>query len=422
MIGDPYTPGAGVQPPTLAGREEVLVTAESLLDRMVHFGKPASAPLVLTGVRGVGKTVVLHEARRRAAGRGILAVSLTADRSPGLGKRLAEAVGRVLAAAGVNRTGRAWERLVERLSTYDVRVSVAGVVTIGTGAAPDSHARDPGRDQLRDLLEDTCDQVAAASLSGLLLTVDEVQEAPVEDLTLLVTTLQDLAGGDRPIACFLAGLPATPEKLMGAGSFAERFRYQRLENLTPAASMSALLRPAEERGVRWDERAAEAVVYLSGGAPYLLQLYASETWRSAAPDAGSVIDLAAAHEGARSAESVLWNGQYRGRWARSTRVERELLVAIATTADDTGVARTVDLTAHLGKSTHQLSKARASLIDKGIVDAPAHGALAFTVPGFERFVRAQQEGTDATSAADAAIDQLTRVQPALPAAPPPDPS
>ena len=391
MIFSPYTPGAGAAPPALAGREDLLTEAETVLARAAHFTAPGAAPLVWTGVRGVGKTVALGELRRRAR-RSFAAVHVTADREGHLAARLAEAVAATLADEQVDRSGRRWARLAERLATFDISVSVAGVLTVGTSARSGTDPTGVGRDDLRRLVEDACDQVVDAGRSGLLITVDEVQELPTPDLTVLVSLLQDLAGGERPVVVVLAGLPATPERLMAAGSFAERFAYQRLRNLTPEAATAALVTPAQEQQVTWSVEAADLVLSLSRGAPFLLQLYADGVWRAAGPERGHRLEVEPARTGVRETERRLWEGQYRGRWARATPAEQLLLVAVADCLGPDGTAAVSEVAARLGRPVQGLGPARAALIDKGLVEAPARGLLAFTVPGFEAFVRAQDGG------------------------------
>lgn len=132
---------------------------------------------------------------------------------------------------------------------------------------------------------------------------------------------------------------------------------------------------------------------MCGGSPYLLQLYADAAWRVANPDSGTTIGACEVAGGVSTAERTLWDGQYRGRWNRATPAERELLTVIAHSLDERGVASTSDISARLGRSTPSLSRARAGLIDKGLIEAIGYGQLAFTVPGFERFVRAITDAT-----------------------------
>jgi hypothetical protein len=374
-------------PPLLAGRDEVLRDVEDLLTRAVHFRR-GSSPLVWTGVRGVGKTVTLVEARTRAENLEFVTAHVTADRSGDLPHRLAGAIGGALANAEVNRAGRRWAKFTDRLAAFNIEISLAGVVKVTGQPKTASASTAVSQDLLRSLVIDAAEQLTDAGRAGLVLTFDELQEAPVEDLRVLVNVLQEMTVSGRPVVTVAAGLPVLPECLMEAGSFAERFTFRRIDNLTSQAAMTALLTPAQRLGVRWSEDSADAVVVLCGGSPYLLQLYADAAWRAAEPRAGTTIGREQVEDGVRDAERSLWDGQYRGRWNRATPAERDLLAAIAFSLSDQGFARTADISARMGKSASQLSQARADLIDKGLVEAVGHGKLAFTVPGFERFVRA----------------------------------
>ena len=240
---------------------------------------------------------------------------------------------------------------------------MAGVLTVGTSARPEAARTGVGHDDLRRLVEDACDQVTEAGRAGLLLTVDEVQEPPAADLTALVSLLQDLAGGERPVVVVLAGLPATPERLMAAGSFAERFAYQRLRNLTPEAATAALVTSAQEQQVTWSVGAADLVLSLSRGAPFLLQLYADGVWRATGPERGGRLEIESARTGVRETERRLWEGQYRGRWARATLAEQVLLAAVASRLGSDGTASVSDVAAHLGRPVQALGPARAALVD-----------------------------------------------------------
>ena len=300
---------------------------------------------------------------------------------------MAEAIAGALAAAKVARRGTGWERLTERLSAFNVAISVAGVVSVSTDLSVPTPSRTT-QDMFRSLVADAAVQIAEAGRAGLLITLDELQEAPIDDLRVLVYAIQELTVAGAPVVTLAAGLPALPERLMEAGSFAERFAFRRMENLTAQAALEALIEPAAQLDVRWAEPAADAIAAVAGGSPYLLQLYADAVWRVANPDSGTTIGVRETAAGVRVAERTLWDGQYRGRWNRATPVERELLTAIAHSLDEHGVASTSDVGARLGRTTPSLSRARAGLIDKGLIEAVGHGQLAFTVPGFERFVRA----------------------------------
>ena len=372
MLESPFNPGAGTRPPVLAGRDALLADAEALLTGAVHFGRAVS-PLVWTGVRGVGKTAALLDVRRRAEESGFAVAHVTADPGGGLPGRVAEAIAGALAAAGITRRGSGWDRLTERLSAFNIQVSVAGVVRVSTDLAAAATLPRTTQDMFRSLVSEAALEIAEAGRAGLMITLDELQEAPIDDLRVLVYAIQELTVAGAPMVILAAGLPALPERLMEAGSFAERFSFRRLANLTPEATLRALIEPAAEEGVRWAEPAANAIAGISGGSPYLIQLYADAAWRVASPEAGTIIGNADVAAGVSIAEQRLWDGQYRGRWNRATPAERKLLTAIAHSLDEQGVASSSDVSARLGKSTTSLSRARAGLLDRASSRRPGTG-------------------------------------------------
>jgi hypothetical protein len=176
---------------------------------------------------------------------------------------------------------------------------------------------------------------------------------------------------------------------MAAGSFAERFTYRVLHHLTDAEATQALLNPAADLGVRWSREAATLVLGAAQGSPYLIQLYGNSTWRVAAPSSGGTLEEVAAVRGLHEGREELAGGLFRGRWHKASAGERRMLAAVASSADSAGIATTAAVSAAMGQSTQQLSTTRARLIDKGLLHAPGRGLLAFTMPGFDDFVREQ---------------------------------
>jgi AAA ATPase domain len=392
MVHSPYRPGAGSMPAFLAGRAEEISRVEQILSRTEHYGTPAAAPFILTGPRGVGKTVTLQAVRERAAQRGFVTAHLTLDRHGPFAPRLAAALAEPLAAAQGRSATPAWKRWNERLRSFSVEVSVAGVVKVG-GSLERADASPVDRDALRELLTEGADLARSRGRRGLFLSFDEIQEAVVADLVVLTNLLQDVLGaGSAPIVVVGAGLPATPERLMSAGSFAERFTYRTLDNLTRPEATEALLRPATEIGVRWEEEAADLVLDAAQGAPFLVQLYGDTSWQEADPRPRGAIRAEHARAGLEAGREALHHGMFRGRWNRATAAEKRLLAAVAACADDQGVARTADVVAHLGRrSATAISAQRARLLDKGLLHAPARGQLSFALPGFADYVRGLQD-------------------------------
>ncbi|MCL2780536.1 MAG: hypothetical protein FWD74_03425, partial [Actinomycetia bacterium] len=209
-------------------------------------------------------------------------------------------------------------------------------------------------------------------------------------LVVIANAIQDaLATTAVPLAVFAAGLPNSPEVVMAAASFTERFDFRTLGPLDHAAAERALLEPALAQRVTWQTAAASAVLDAASGSPYLIQRLGDEAWLLADPAPGGEIALKHARAAVDDVRDSLGAGMFRGRWVKASQAEREFMVAVAQTAGMNGVARTRDLTALLGKTTPQLSQVRRTLLEKGLVETVARGELRFTMPGFAEFVLSQ---------------------------------
>lgn len=379
----PYGPGAGVMPPLLAGRDDVRARGSELLSRTVHFGAPGRSPVILTGVRGVGKTVTLRAIVDEAAASGFVTARVTVDRHGHLPARLAAAL--LEATGSFHRQGGRWKRWRDRMSRLSVEVSVAGVVKI---ERPAGQLIDPvpvvDADPLISAVADGARLVREeGSRPGLCLALDELQEGPEDGLAAVTTLAQELV--DQPLVVIGAGLPNTPERLMAAGSYAERFQYQALGPLPLYDASAALLIPANARGVSWQQDAAELVLRRAAGAPYLLQMFGDAAWRAGRPDQGGVIDMTAAESGIESATRELHGGMFRGRWNRASELERRYLSTMAQLLAADGAVGTGDVAAALGRTTTQLGYVRTRLLDKGLIQAAGWGRVAFSFPGFAEF-------------------------------------
>lgn len=226
-----------------------------------------------------------------------------------------------------------------------------------------------------------------ADLKGLVLLIDELQAADEDSLRTIAYAWQELQASDRPLpaALLAAGLSHTPDLVTGAVTHAERFQYRPMRDLEPHETREALTAPTAAMGVAWATDALELVVERAQGYPYFIQVYGDEVWRAAGnPNPGD--RLTAQHvDVAQQRVDIDLSELYRTRWAKASARERQILTIMATHPADPVARR--DIAAVLGVDTTALSMARQSLLGKGIVDAPAHGMLAFTVPGFGAYVR-----------------------------------
>lgn len=413
-MDSPYRPGFGARPAVLVGRETQLARAEAVLTRVANSGE-AGTSVVLTGARGLGKTVTLGVIGDRALARGFVVATVTLDRVSDNVQMLATAVGEAVSPLHRGERARSefWRKVKDRLGALSIEVN-AGVVKIVADAldhAPRATVT-VQRQVLADLLQNAARAARERERHGLVLLLDELQEPPEEELVVLANAIQDAGKASGiPLAIFAAGLPQTPELVMAAASFTERFDFRSLGRLDADAAERALVEPALGLNVHWDTDAAELAVHEAGGSPYLIQLIGEESWMQASPDAGTNIGLHHVEAAAVEVGESLENGMFRGRWAKATPVERAVIVAIADTANTDGVATTGAISTALGVQARQWSMARQSLIDKGMIEPVGRGRLRFTMPGFAAFVEkvaATGEGDRVHGAISPARPTLTR--------------
>lgn len=388
-VRNPYSPGAGVRPPELAGRERELADFDVLMGR-AEAGRPAQG-LVLHGLRGVGKTVLLGEFAEKARRRSWIVATIEARRDPN------DAVGpfRARLATALNESLRevtgSWgvsERFSHALRAFrSFSLSIPGA-SIGIAVDPLAGVSDSGDLEL-DLTE-LARNLGAAAVDrgvGVLVVIDEMQDVALADLGALCGAAH--ASGQRGIPFFVvgAGLPNLPGRLAEARSYAERlYTYRLVGALEDSAARDAIVLPASQEGAAWQPDAVDIVVRAADGFPYFLQEFGKATWNVAADDS---INRANAEDGIRIGLELLDTGFYRSRWSRATPGERRYLAAMA--EDGEGPSSSGDIARRLGTGPNALGPVRAKLISKGLVYSPEHGLIEFTVPGMARFIGRQSE-------------------------------
>lgn len=397
-MDSPYSPGFGARPAVLVGREAQLTRAAASLTRVANSRAAASSALVLTGSRGLGKTVTLGVIADTAAERGFVTATVAfdsvSDNVQLLAGRIAEAI-----APLEGRSGEGWARFRQRLAGLSVEIN-AGVVKISSSGTDGGPGSGPGggqetgavqRQVLAGLLVGAARLAVEHDHAGLAILLDELQEAPHAQLVVIANAIQDAlaAREGTPLVVFAAGLPETPERVMAAASFTERFDFRGLGRLDEDAAERALIEPAMHAGVTWNVDAAAAVLAAAGGSPYLIQRLGDEAWLLADPAAGDSIEVTHAEAAVAELRENLAGGMFRGRWVKATPAEKAFMVAVAQVVDDQGVAQTRHITAVTGRTTPQLSRVRRSLIDKGLVESAGTATLRFTMPGFAEFARSR---------------------------------
>jgi hypothetical protein len=386
-VRNPYSPGAGRPPAALVGRDPQLDRWAVSLDRIE--GARGAQPVVLYGLRGVGKTVLLTRFFKTAQDRDWIVAQVEA----GAGKSLREALGEALHAplADLARPS-AGKRLLKGLKTalsFKASYDAAGTWNFGldltetAGGGADTGMLETDLNKLvRDL-----SAAAEEEGVGLAILIDEAQELTPAELTAVCSAAHVTSQNGWSSVFALAGLPSLPRVLAEAKSYAERlFVFERIEHLTEDLARKALAEPAAIEGVAWDDDAISFVVREASGYPYFLQQFGQDTWNEAS---GPAIALADARVGAARGRAALDDGFFRARWARATKAEQRYLRAMA--ADGDAGSSSGDVAARLGRSVTSFGPARASLIAKGLIFAPEHGVVAFTVPGMANFIQRQPQ-------------------------------
>jgi hypothetical protein len=380
---NPYTPNAGARPPALVGRDPELTAFDVLLYRL-QAGH-AEQSMLITGLRGVGKTVLLGAFEERARLAGWVTVETEITRDADFGSRMAQLVRRaLLQVAPRERWRERAKRAAGVLRSFALTVSSEGAVTGTLDIDPVPGAADSG-----DLGEDLTDlllalgEAAKEHESGVVFLLDEVQFLERMQLEALITALHKTVQRQLPITLVGAGLPHVPRLAGEAKSYAERlFTFPVIGRLSEPEAALALTTPAEELGVSVDRRAVATVVAYTEGYPYFLQEYGKELWDHAA---GSPVTPQEAVETQPIVEAKLDGNFFRVRVERATERELRYLRAMAELGPDP--QRAGDVAAVLGDPSERWGPTRARLIEKGLLYAPDYGLAAFTVPQFDRFMR-----------------------------------
>jgi hypothetical protein len=393
-IRNPYAPGAGQRPPELAGRDRELQQFEVTLER-VAAGRPDRS-MVLSGLRGVGKTVLLNALRSQAVNRAWGTGKIEARPDQSVRLPVAQAVHTAVRELGHrHRDPEAVDRVAAVLKAFALRTEQKDRrgspwrppidVTATKGRA------DSGDLEL-DLLELFSDVAAlAGDLNvGVALFIDEMQDVATTELAALCGACHEISQQGAPLIVVGAGLPHLPVALAASKSYAERlFRYVVVDRLPRPMAERAWTLPAATEEVTFEPDALEALYEVTDGYPYFVQAYGKVTWDVAV---ASPVRRQDVEQAAPEAEAELAVGFFGARYDRATPAERDYMLAMADlgeSAADRAVS-TAEIARHLGRRPQSLSPARDGLIKKGLVYSGERGSVAFTVPHFGKFLRGQR--------------------------------
>jgi hypothetical protein len=383
-LKNPYSPGAGAPPPELVGRDAILMKAEILLGRIKN-SRPEKS-FLMTGLRGVGKTVLLAEIQKKAEKSGYKTIFVEAHEDKSLGSLLAPYLRTLLYSldrmAGIgNKAKRALSVLRGFIGTLKIAY---GDISIGLDIEPELGSADSGDIEI-DLpqLLVAVGEAALDSDCAVAILVDEIQYLSKKELGALIMAMHKLQQRQLPVLLIGAGLPVLPQLAGESKSYAERlFDFPNIGKLSKVDAYKALRDPALDAGIDFEEKALEKIYEMTCGYPYFLQEWGYKTWNKAesSPITYMTVNLAT-----QEVIEQLDNNFFRVRFDRLTPGERIFLRTMAELGEGPYKAGDIADKCHVKVST--LSTTRANLIKKGMIFSPSYGYIAFTVPLFDQFMR-----------------------------------
>ncbi|MBI2927447.1 MAG: ATP-binding protein [Verrucomicrobia bacterium] len=390
-VSNPFAPGAGTQPPELAGRDELLENIRVAMER-VRRGLSAKS-ILMVGLRGVGKTVLLDRMRDDAEAAGIQTMRVEAPEGRSLPALLAPQLRQALLRLSRNAQAKALaQRALRGLAGFAKALKVKYQdIEVGLDLEPEPGLADNGdlEHDLQALLE-VAGEAAKQAATALVLFIDELQYVPEEELTVLITALHRAAQRRLPVVLVGAGLPQLRGRMGRAKSYAERlFDFPEIGPLDPPAARIAITKPAQAHGVAVNNDALQRILEETHCYPYFLQEWGKHAWDTAtkSPITRRDVELASQATAAALDESFL-----RVRFDRLTPAEKKYLRAMAELGP--GPHRSGDVAEKLKRQVTALGPTRNQLIAKGMIWSPSHGDTAFTVPLFDQFMRRIMPGYD----------------------------
>jgi AAA ATPase domain len=378
---NPYTPDAGARPPALVGRDGELEHLQSIITQLTAGG--TERHLLITGLRGVGKTVMLNEFENVCAEAGWPAESKEAARDSSMAVLVGRSASRALRQLSVR--AKITDRLRQAMRVLtSFEVTLPGDIAFKLGVDALAGQADSGdlADDLRDVLVSVGEAAAEAGV-GFALVLDELHNLSAGDYEALIIALHRAKQKTLPVSFVGAGLPLIPALSGEAKTYAERmFLRASLGALSADAARIALADPARMQQVAWEEDALALAVAYTEGYPYFLQEVGRWAWRQRDE---SLITRTNVETAIPLAESELDESFFEVRLGRLNATERAYIHAMAELGDEP--VSSSDVAQRLGRKPTAVTKVRDLLIREAIIYAPARGQLAFTVPHCARFVR-----------------------------------
>jgi hypothetical protein len=381
---NPYAPGAGTPPPELAGRDSLLEDAKINLARLA-LGLSGRG-MMLYGLRGVGKTVLLRQMFRDAEAANYLPVSFEAPEGRSLPSILLPALrSTIVRYSAASKAKAGFRKVLGTLASFakafkvkyeDVEFSIDLEPTVGVADSGDLE------NDLFELLQ-SLGEIAKSQKTVMAMFVDELQYVQEDQLAALVMALHRISQFQLPVTILAAGLPQLLGQLAKAKSYAERmFDFKEIGPLDAEAARDALVIPAQNAGVQYNADAVDHIIDATERYPYFLQEWGQHAWRIARE---TPITFADAEAATISAISHLDSSFFRVRFDRLTPLEKRYMRAMAELGP--GPHRSGDVADILRRDVRKLGPCRSALIKKGMAYSPSHGDIAFTVPLFDGFMK-----------------------------------
>lgn len=390
-IRNPYAPGAGTPPPELAGRDDIRESARIALER-TKIGRPTKS-MMMVGLRGVGKTVLLDLMREQAEARGIYTLRIEAPENRSLPAMLVPQLRVALLRLSNKQAAKQLaQRALRGLAGFVGALKVKYQdIEVGLDFEPESGLADNGDLEI-DLqaLFEVVGAAAKADATCMALFVDELQYVQENELAALITALHRMAQRKLPVVMVGAGLPQVRGRMGQAKSYAERlFEFPAIGPLSSEDAKRAIAKPAKDEGVEIEPPALDAIVSQTQCYPYFLQEWGKHVW-----DAAERTPITAANVEVASQQAIAALDQsfFSVRFDRLTPAEKRYMRAMAQLG--AGPHRSGDIANILNRLVSSLAPTRNQLINKGMIWSPSHGDTAFTVPMFDQFMQRIMPGDE----------------------------
>ena len=386
---NPYTPGAGAMPKYLAGRDDILEAASLQIKALAANYQNRS--IVLYGLRGVGKTVLLNSIESIAEGEGVLVRHIEVEEKKGLIAPLASACCSL--SSSLNKIELVKSKLDQIRNMF---TSLTLSVDAGDGSLSFGFNEDALGTSLassRNLSGDFTDilvvlgKYAQAAGASILIGIDELQYAGKEELEALACALHRVTQLGLPVMFCCAGLPKLLKMLGEAKTYSKRqFNFVKVDSLPRDKAVEAIVRPAQKLGVRYSDEAVDAIISYTEGYPYFIQELCSTIWTSSD---SKCISLETVLECTSLTDIRLDEGFFSVRYDRCTPRQKEFLIARVRCGE---LPCTLANVAHyMGRDVSSIGPLRAQLISRGLIYSAARGEVDFTVPQFDRYLRRTEQ-------------------------------